>query len=255
VDYHFLCRSYLGEERAGVLDYRKIFRFARELNAHQLRATGQWFAEKAEGPTTEQFIDYLRSQRLSSNVDLGEVQAVDLHDLRGIDDVIRSLEANIIVPLENDALAAELNLKPKRGVLLAGPPGTGKTTIGRALAHRLKSKFFLLDGTFIAGTGDFYSQVHHLFPNGAWPAGWNDSRLSTTTTPRRSCTTARWYSDACSPRARLPSGTPGAAAGVGGVGGAEAADAPASAESIHPATSGRQIFPSIVMIPTASLFL
>jgi hypothetical protein len=163
VDYHFLCRSYLGEERAGVLDYRQIFRFARELNAHQLRATGQWFAEKAEGPTTEQFIDYLRSQRLSSNVDLGEVQAVDLHDLRGIDDVIRSLEANIIVPLENDELAAELNLKPKRGVLLAGPPGTGKTTIGRALAHRLKSKFFLLDGTFIAGTGDFYSQVHRLF--------------------------------------------------------------------------------------------
>ncbi|HEV2947266.1 MAG TPA: ATP-binding protein [Gemmataceae bacterium] len=105
----------------------------------------------------------MRSQRLSSNVDLGEVQTVELHDLRGVDDVIRSLEANIIVPLENDALAAELNLKPKRGVLLAGPPGTGKTTTGRALAHRLKSKFFLLDGTFIAGTNDFYQKVHRLF--------------------------------------------------------------------------------------------
>jgi len=112
-DYHFICQAYLGEERASALDYRKIFRFARELNAHQLKAVGQWFGDQSEGPTTDQFIDYLRSQRLSSNVNLGEVQTVELHDLRGIDDVIRSLEANIIVPLENDALASELNLKWK----------------------------------------------------------------------------------------------------------------------------------------------
>ena len=48
-------------------------------------------------------------------------------------------------------------------MLLAGPPGTGKTTVGRALAHRLKSKFFLIDGTYISGTGDFYGRVHHVF--------------------------------------------------------------------------------------------
>src|SRR5207244_2890188 len=46
---------------------------------------------------------------------------------------------------------------------LAGPPGTGKTTIGRALAHRLKSKFFLIDGTIISGTQNFYGQIHHIF--------------------------------------------------------------------------------------------
>jgi SpoVK/Ycf46/Vps4 family AAA+-type ATPase len=80
-----------------------------------------------------------------------------------VDDVVASLEANIVVPLENDELAAELKLKPKRGVLLAGPPGTGKTTVGRALAHRLKSKFFLIDGTIISGAGNFYGQVHRIF--------------------------------------------------------------------------------------------
>src|SRR5262249_38976869 len=131
--------------------------------AHHLRAVAQWADTCSEPPDTDRVIDYLRTYRLVSNVDLGEVRAVDLHDLEGVQDVIRSLEANIIIPLENDALAAELELRPKRGVLLAGPPGTGKTTIGRALAHRLRSKFFMLDGNYVAGDPHFFERVHYLF--------------------------------------------------------------------------------------------
>jgi ATP-dependent 26S proteasome regulatory subunit len=161
-DYEALCRCYLGADRAGKLDYRRIYRFAQELNAHQIKAACQSHTDQ-DDLDTDRFIDYLRSNRLFSNVDLGEVQSVELHDLHGVDDVIRSLEANIVVPLENDALANELGLKPKRGVLLAGLPGTGKTTIGRALAHRLKGKFFLLDGTFISGSCNFFERVNDLF--------------------------------------------------------------------------------------------
>lgn len=161
-DYEFLCRQFLDEEVANRLDYKKIHRFATKLNAHQIKSACLWLKQDQQ-LDTERFIDYLRSQRLASNVDLSDVEAVDIHHLKGVDDVIRSLEANIIVPLENDELATELNLKPKRGVLLVGPPGTGKTTIGRALAHRLKSKFFLIDGTFISGTNNFYGNVHQVF--------------------------------------------------------------------------------------------
>ncbi|HEY6988280.1 MAG TPA: ATP-binding protein, partial [Bryobacteraceae bacterium] len=127
------------------------------------KAACDWLTAGGQEIHTEAFIEYLRSQRLTSNVDLDEVQAVELAELVGVDDVIRSLEIHIAFPLENDRMAGEMNLRSKRGVLLYGPPGTGKTTVGRALAHRLKGKFFLIDGTFIAGSGDFYARVHQVF--------------------------------------------------------------------------------------------
>src|SRR5260370_14544885 len=159
-DYAALVNTFQSE--ATHLDFDKIFRFAPKLNAHQLKAACQWLGGGKE-LTTERFIEYLRSQRLASNVDLGEVQAVDLKDLKGVDDVLRSLEINIVLPLQNDDLANRFKLRSKRGVLLYGPPGTGKTTAGRALAHRLKGKFFLIDGTFIAGTDGFYNLINQVF--------------------------------------------------------------------------------------------
>jgi transitional endoplasmic reticulum ATPase len=161
-DYEWLVKEWLGAKGAAGIDFRKMHRFAPKLNAHQLKAACDWL--KPEGEiSTDKFIEYLRSQRLASNVDLEEVQNIDLTALKGVDEVIRSLEINVALPLENDELAARYMLRSKRGILLYGPPGTGKTTVGRALAHRLRGKFFLIDGTFIAGTDDFYSRIHQVF--------------------------------------------------------------------------------------------
>ena len=161
-DYEFLCVQFAGESAIQSIDFAKVHRFAPKLNSHQLKSASVW-CMRNESINTDRFIDYLRTQQLTSNVHLGEVRDVKLKELRGVEDVIKSLEANIVMPLENDDLAKELRIKPKRGVLLAGPPGTGKTTVGRALAHRLKGKFFLIDGTFISGTSDFYQLVNRVF--------------------------------------------------------------------------------------------
>src|SRR5579872_1345653 len=161
-DYESICRPHLEPETAGRLDYASIHRFAPSLNAHHLRNACVWLRGQP-GIATEPVLEYLKANDLAGNVDLDEVPPVDWSDLKGVDDVIRALEAKVALPFENDELATRLQLKPKRGVLLAGPPGTGKTTIGRALAHRLKGKFFLIDGTMISGTCDFYEKVGKVF--------------------------------------------------------------------------------------------
>jgi transitional endoplasmic reticulum ATPase len=163
-DYAFFGQSLLPAERAARLDFAKIHRFAPSLDIHRLRHALRWFGKTAPADAdTAAFMVHLREHYLSSNVALTEVAEVRLEDLVGVDDVVESLLANIVVPLENDELAARLSLRPKRGVLLVGPPGTGKTTVGRALARRLQGKFFVIDGTVISGTENFYHHVNQIF--------------------------------------------------------------------------------------------
>merc|ERR1712216_426525 len=52
------------------------------------------------------------------------------------------LEKHVIFPIEDPETASSLGLRTKRGVIIHGPPGTGKTTVGRWMAHRLQGKFF-----------------------------------------------------------------------------------------------------------------
>ncbi len=58
-----------------------------------------------------------------------------LSDLAGMDDVIRTVSEAVLLPLSRpDALAAMGVPRASFGVLLHGPSGTGKSTLGRALA-------------------------------------------------------------------------------------------------------------------------
>lgn len=161
-DFEFLFNR-LGGERMKKIDYGRVHTFAPKLTAHQMRMACIYLEDTDSTIDTESFVNFLEAHALVSNVNREEVEAVSLESLHGVEDVIRQLEIDIIVPFERDDLAKELGIRPKRGVLLYGSPGTGKTTIGRALAHRLRSKFFLIDGTVISGTQDFYGTIHNTF--------------------------------------------------------------------------------------------
>jgi SpoVK/Ycf46/Vps4 family AAA+-type ATPase len=63
-------------------------------------------------------------------------------DLVGVEDIIDEITTSIINPMKLNIPGIAL----KKGLLLCGPPGTGKTSIGRWLAHQVKGKFYLIGG-------------------------------------------------------------------------------------------------------------
>merc|ERR1719343_1889057 len=79
-----------------------------------------------------------------SAVKTEEVEHMELAQLPGMTKICRVLETHVLFPILNPEVAKKQGLVPKRGVLLYGPPGTGKTTVGRALAHRLQGRFFMI---------------------------------------------------------------------------------------------------------------
>jgi len=72
-----------------------------------------------------------------------------LDDVANYDDVKQELKEAILAPIEKRELAGAYNIKPPKGILLFGPPGTGKTYIMRALANELRAGFFYIKASQI----------------------------------------------------------------------------------------------------------
>lgn len=162
-DYQAIARNLLGNVRIGQVDFELVYRYAGLLNGHQLRALFSLHKAGDELISGEALIETLSNNVLSSNTRVSEVEALTFDSLPGAEHIVEALETHIVLPLENRKLALELGLRPKRGVLLYGPPGTGKTSIGRALAHRMKGKFFLIDGSFVSEPpGNFFGKLQSV---------------------------------------------------------------------------------------------
>ncbi|MDO8553493.1 MAG: AAA family ATPase [Candidatus Micrarchaeota archaeon] len=72
-----------------------------------------------------------------------------LGDVGGYEDVKTELKDSILLPLENKELSYAYGIKPPAGILLFGPPGTGKTMLMRALAKELKYGFYYIKSSDI----------------------------------------------------------------------------------------------------------
>jgi proteasome-associated ATPase len=72
---------------------------------------------------------------------LEEVPQTPWSNIGGQDEAIKMIRETIELPLLHPELFAKFEKKPIKGVLLYGPPGCGKTLIGKAIAYNLAKEY------------------------------------------------------------------------------------------------------------------
>merc|ERR1712226_1608007 len=73
-------------------------------------------------------------------------EEVGYDDIGGVRKQLAKIREMIELPLRHPALFKNLGVKPPKGVLLYGPPGSGKTLIAKAISNETGAFFFLLNG-------------------------------------------------------------------------------------------------------------
>jgi transitional endoplasmic reticulum ATPase len=71
---------------------------------------------------------------------------VTYEDIGGLRREVRRIREMIELPLRYPEVFERLGIDPPRGVLLHGPPGSGKTLIARAVAHEASAHFITING-------------------------------------------------------------------------------------------------------------
>jgi transitional endoplasmic reticulum ATPase len=93
---------------------------------------------------------------------------VGYDDIGGCRKQLAQIREMIELPLRHPGLFKNLGIKPPRGVLLYGPPGSGKTLMARAIANETGAFFFLINGPEIMSkmAGEAEGNLRKAFEEG-----------------------------------------------------------------------------------------
>ena len=75
-----------------------------------------------------------------------EIPAIEWDEVGGLEEVKERLKESVEWPLTKPEIFEHFNIKPPRGIVLFGAPGTGKTLLAKAIANEAQANFISIKG-------------------------------------------------------------------------------------------------------------
>ena len=90
---------------------------------------------------------------------------VTFEDIGGLGAQIKLIRELVQLPLKFPHIYRQLGINPPRGIILYGPPGSGKTHLARAIANEVEARFYHINGPDVIGTytGETEGNLRRIF--------------------------------------------------------------------------------------------